>query len=66
MQQFQIYSIYSTAIQNNQFSSNINKITYLLRTEFQGHNRGGMFANEHNKYMNIFAYFKQMCTPKWL
>lgn len=45
--------MYSTAIQNNQFSSNIDEITHLLRTEFQGHNRGGMLANEHNKDMGI-------------
>lgn len=53
VQQFQIYSIYSTAIQNNQFSSNMNKITYLLRTQGQGHNRGGMLADEHDKEMGI-------------
>ena len=30
------------------------------------HNKGGVFANQYNKYMDIFAYVKQMCTPKWL
>lgn len=53
MQQFQIYSMYNTALQNNQFLSNIDKITHLLTTEFQGHNWGDILVNEHNKDMGV-------------
>lgn len=53
MQQFQIYSMYNTAIQNNQFLSNINKITHLVRTDFQGHNWGGILVNELNKDVGV-------------
>lgn len=29
----------------------MNEITYVFKTEFQGHDRGGMLADEHNKEM---------------
>lgn len=58
--------MYNTAIQNNQFWSNINKVTHLLRTEFQGHNWGGTVHCSVNTTKMWVFYSKQMCTFNWL